>query len=397
MSHSHWLHPFLLISLLALLAPGHLKAGVCKTNSWSLKDMASSPVLVVGRVISIDVRAVSKSDHSRVARKTTAEIEVLRVALSPGTNSAAPMGRIKLHPIGSDAQAPDCPVPSLQPGQVLLLPLRANAKANVEPWQFIETAGFYLASPVTAEMAEPPLSGTGSRLFIVRELVNSFRQGSALDLFAVSLLLTSEGYYPEPDLPDQLAKQIPVDDARWARILSSLLLAFPGRPLTLASLQAGEPQQYRTQLQSSFHLAQLALGHLPGRAAAQAMVWQTLLADLPALTDSSAHGSALRLAARYLTLYQDDLVFIPALKAALNQDRPGSSAVALALVDKGQKDCLPEALTRASRVLRHPSADQLDLDAALLLVRRYGSGAERSELRATAMAFKKTIPLTQLT
>jgi hypothetical protein len=389
---------FLFAVLTALFSlPGLLEAGSCNVTHWSLSAIASAPVLVAGRVLALDP-PVSPVNQKRFGHllKRTAEIEVLR------STQPLPPGPLKIRFLSRDG--PDLShcrlgLPELLPGQVLLLPLRANTKPDLEPWQFIGVEGYSMTTLVAADMRESMPAGADSRAFIIRELVNSFHGDDPRALFAAASLLASQGPYLEPELSAQLARQQGCGDACWAQILSSLLLALPGQPLSLVALQTREPQQYWTQFQDAFRLAQHALTELPGRAAAETLVWQSLLANLSGLVDEPqpslwfySRSFALRAAVRYLVRYRDDPAFIEAVKMALRQDRPGSSALAGVLLEKGQEDFLPEALARAMQVLRRPASDESDLSAALLAVLRFGDGRQRNELASIAAGFKKTNP-----
>jgi hypothetical protein len=248
-------------------------------------------------------------------------------------------------------------------------------------------------------MRAPAPTAAEARPFIIGELVNSFRSRDPRALFSAADLLARQGVYLEPELSAQLEKQTGCEDACWAQILSSLLLALPGPPLSLMALQNREPQDYWSQSQDALRLAQYALSELPGRAAAETLVWQSLLGNTARLTDvpraarwSRADNFVLRATLRYLVRYRNDAAFVEAVKMALREDRPGSSVVAGALLEKGQEDCLPEALARAMKVLRRPADGESDLSAALLAVLRFGDRQQRNELAFIAAGFKKVNP-----
>jgi hypothetical protein len=80
------------------------------------------------------------------------------------------------------------------------------------------------------------------------------------------------------------------------------------------------------------------------------------------------------------------------MKAALRDDRAGSSALASALIEQGQMACLPEALVRAIKVVQRPAADGDDVVTAIHLILRYGTDEQRCQLAAFASEVKSTNP-----
>src|ERR1700676_5706389 len=86
----------IIIATLLLLAPAGVEAGFLKT--WQLKETASAPVLVVGRVV--DVQKTERVPDESLPWKAetwamTAEIQVLRSYISSG--EPAPVDRIRVH------------------------------------------------------------------------------------------------------------------------------------------------------------------------------------------------------------------------------------------------------------------------------------------------------------
>lgn len=385
----HW---SLFIGLVALLPSSALEAGLCLPHTWTLKEIADAPVLVTGRVVSLDrengPHFTGDPKQSAPPQRMTAEVEVLRFTQQAA--GAAPARRLKVRFTGRDG--PDfsfCPheLPELEPGQVLLLPLRGNLEGSSEPWQLIGAEGSGITTRVAEKMEEPAPAASDSRSFVIRELVNSFRRGDPFAVFTAASLVATQTDYLEPEFTAHLQRSIGSNNARWAQVLGNLLLSYPRRPLP-------DWPDFK-----GFPLAQLALSRLPGTAAAETLVWQTLVADLPGFADEPYHplfsynsSFALHAAERYLSRYGNDSRFIEAVKAALREDRPGSSALAAVLIEEGQTVCLPEALVRAMKVVRRPAADGDDVMAAIRLLLRDGTEDQRGQLAALAGEFKSTNP-----
>jgi hypothetical protein len=139
----------LFAGLLALLASSTLKASLCPPHLWTLNQIADAPVLVVGRVTSLEMENgphfTGAPQQSAPAQTMTATLKVLRFAQQAMGAGATPSGTLKIRFVGRDG--PDfssCAVdlPELQPGQVLLVPLRANLKGTSEAWQLIGADGY---------------------------------------------------------------------------------------------------------------------------------------------------------------------------------------------------------------------------------------------------------------
>lgn len=391
-----------LAALVALIPSPALNASLCSHHTWTLGEIAGAPVLVVGRVASLEMangpRLAGDPKQSALPQMMTAEVEVLRFTQQSKTAGARPTGRLKIRFLGRDG--PDFSFcarefPDLRPGRVLLLPLRANLEGASAPWQLIGTEGSGLTTQVSAEMEETGLAARDGRSFIIQELVNSFRHGEPLAVFAAASLEATQADYLEPDLTAQLQRSIGGNAVRWAQVLSGMILSYVGRSLTFEDVRAGNVDRHRFK---GFPLAQLALSQLPV-ATAETLVWQSLVADLSGFADEPYHplfayspSFALHPAVAYLSRYRSDAMFLEAVKTALRDDRPGSSFLAVRLIDEGQRGCLYEALDRALKVIRRSHADGDDLFASIRLVLGYGSEEQRRQLESLAVGFKSTNP-----
>ncbi len=392
-------------ALTALFSPGVLQASLCVEHAWNLDQIAEAPVLVVGRVLSLE-RAngphfTGDPRQSAPPQTITAEVRVLRSIQQPAPAVAKVSERISIRYVGRDG--PDfsfcpTPLPELEPAQVLLLPLAASPRSASESWQLIGADGYGMTTRVTAVLGESAPIAHDSRSFITRELVNSFRSGNPVALFTASSLVARQAGYLEPELTTGLETSIGHDTGRWAQILGSMLLTYADRPLTIAEVEAGKTDLDRPNLHG-FPLAQLALTHLSGRETAESLVWLSLVADVPGFADEPYHplfaykyNVALQDAIAYLSRYKENPALIEATKSALRADRPGSCFLAARLIDEGQKACLPEALDRAMKVIDRPAADADDLGVALRLVLRYGTGAQLRRLAALSIEFRSTNP-----
>jgi len=418
----------LALLVLIALSPA-LKAGLSMQRIWSLKEIADAPVLLVGRVVSLDPELGphlwGNPKTSAPEKEMTAEVEVLRFYQRPAAADAVPGEHLKIRFIGVDGPVfsfTPRDLPALEPGQVLLLPLRNKPRESSEPWQLVGEEGYGLTTRVAASMAEPALTSNDPRAFVIREVVNSLSHGDPIAILTAASLVARQAGYLEPELTSQLQSSIGSNSARWAQVLGNLLLNSRNVSLTVADVRAGkaEPDEKaaepapltekaakRAKLQAEIRargpnfkvlpLAQVALSNLPDAAHAETQVWQALLADVPAFADepryplfSGNSSEALGYTLNYLARYRDDPAFINAVRTALREDRSGSLAIAGNMIGEGQKACLPDALARAMKVISRPTAS--DVFFAIMLVLTQGSDEQRRQYVAVAQEFKNTNP-----
>ena len=389
--------------LVFLVSPLH--AGYCPMRNWTLAEIAGAPVLVVGRVMSLEMQLEPhfKGNPKRSApeQNMTAEITVLRVLEKPGGMGPTPAGHLRLRFVGRDG--PDfgpCPreLPQIEPGQVLLLPIQPNAQGTSRPWRLIGVEGDGMTIRVAEKMADPAPVAPDGRSFVMRELVNSFRSGDPNTEFIAASRIATEADYLEPELSAQLEQSLGGDMTRWIQLLASILISYPGgSPLTLADVRGGTTNSPWPRFQA-FPIAQLALRHLP-EASAEPLVWRAILNDLPSLTDEPYHplfsydrSFALHSAVTYLSRYRGNPPLLKAVLAALRNDRPGSCYLASRLIGQGQTAYLPVALARALTVIRRPESDGDDVFASILLLLQHGTAAQRRQITVTSAELQREYP-----
>ena len=84
------------------------------------------------------------------------------------------------------------PLPVIESGEVLILPLRENGNPASEPWQLTADSGMDITIPVRADAEyelAPPLS---ARAFLIREFASTLSRGTPAEVAAMSGYLSSE-------------------------------------------------------------------------------------------------------------------------------------------------------------------------------------------------------------
>lgn len=384
-----------------------MKGGFCPQHIWSLNEIADSPILLVARVTALETqdnhRFVRDPKFTAPEQNMTAEVEVLRFFQSTTVVGPAPPRKLQIRFLGRDG--PDfypClrELPSLAPGQVLLLPLHTHVKGSSEPWQLAGVDGYGMITRVAAKMKELALPTHDARLFIIRELVNSLSRGDPIARFTAASLMVRDVGYLKPDLSNDLEASVGKDAGRWAQILGNLLLQCPSPGLTVSDLRSGKTDLDGTHFSAlAQELVRLALSRLPDTATAETLVWQSLLADVPGFADEPYHplfaynsSFALSAAVHYLSRYGEEPAFIERVKTSLRENLPGSSALASALTGSAEKACLSEALSRALKVIARPAADESDLFSAIMLVLNKGSDEQIEQYEMLANQMKSANP-----
>ncbi len=376
-------------SILLLLAiPLTADAGLLRR--WGLQETANAPVLIAGRVLSVQ-RNQRDADASRrwssEVWATTAEIDVLRSYTHAGETIAA--NRIRVRFLGYGPSGPPCcsppaaDLPRLESGQVLIFPLLENANPASEPWRLIGDSGEYLTIPTAATLPESQGPPATARLFLLREIANSLGRGEPLDVAAAGRYIASQDLAGGQDLTGELMPLLePViaeDRQRWAEVATNIL-AGEGIPRPIiAELLSGNPQPADLRYRKSLLLAQAALRKLGASSDTDTLLIKTLIAEAPL----HAWGSGATLAE-----YANNPVATETLRQALRADLPGSSWIAFGFVRGGHRDVLPDALVRALKVADRPGADGTDLQGAAGLLRDYGSDRDLDKLAALVQKYQ---------
>jgi len=365
----------LLILVLFLCMSLRAEAGPVKV--WQLKETAAAPVLVVGSIL-----AVQKGERVRdgslprttETRAMTADVRVLRSCTSSGKPVA--VDRLRLRFLAYSPNLPPTvsfppPLPEVEPGQVLILPLQDNKNPVSESWQLVADEGEDLTIPLRAEIAYSWPLPTTARGFIIREIANSLSRGTPREVTAVAQYLAGQREDLTPELVPLLEPAIGKDTQRWAEVATSVL-ATTGIPRpSIAALLSGKAKPEQWRFEPSVFIAQAALRELGPSPETDDLLIKTLIADAPIHSWGSAG---------ILLEYADNIVTTETLRRALIEDLPGSSYIAWTLARNGHRAVLQEALARAVRVADRPNADLVDLQGAAALLRDYGNDQELQQL-----------------
>ena len=346
---------------------------------WQLDEIATARVLVVGQILATE-KDECVHDHSfwwsSSAWAMTAEVRILRSYVTSGKPIS--VGQLQLHFLACCTEGfTDGPILSgIEPGQVLVLPLREDKSLAWESWQLVPDEGIDMTLPTRAEMENigPPPS---ARAFLIREIANTLSRGTPGEVTAVGRYLAEQHENLTPDLMPLMEPAIDADRQRWAEVATGIM-ATTGVPRPsfsdLFSSMAGAERRWG---QKSVFIAQAALRELGASPETENLLIETLIADIPL----HAWGSA-----GVLLEYADNPLTIETLRQALNAELPGSTYVAWTFLRGGHQALLQEGLRRALKVVDQPSTDLTELQGAAALLRDYGSD---QQLRLLASLVKK--------
>jgi hypothetical protein len=362
--------------LLLVVMPAGAEAGFIKV--WQLTETAAAPVLVVGRVLG--VQKIERVPDESLPWKAetwamTTEFQVLRSYVGSGDPLAA--DRLKVHflaygpSVTMFVNGSPPPLTNIEPGQVLILPLRENKNPASELWQLIADSGTDLTIIARAEIADSGSPPATARAFLDREIANALSLGTPQEISAVAKYLAGQNEELTGELMAMLEPAIGADRQRWAEVGTSLL-ASQGIPRpSVADLLLGKATPKDWSDRQSLYLAQAALRKLKASPETDTLLIETLIADAP----WHAWGSA-----GALVEFGGNPVTTETLWQALRNDLAGSSYIAFVLVRSGNRAILPEALARALKVADRPDGDFTDLQGAVALLRDFGSDQDLKQL-----------------
>jgi hypothetical protein len=376
-----------------LLLPLGLQAGFMK--QWQLKETASAPVLVTGRVLAVHKNKRVSQDQLSWKAETwsmTADVEVLRFFTASGLLVNSHQIEVHFLSYGSSVtmfvNGTPPPLPHLTPGEVCILPLRENSNPASESWQLMADSGVDIAIPARAELEGEASAPTSARAFLIREIANTLSRGSPGEVFAVSGYLSHQMEDLSGDLTPMLSAAVGGDRQQWAEIAASLhaVLGIP-RP-TVADLFASKPEVLTNAWpgRGNLLLLQAALRKLQASPATNELLIRTWIADAP----FNAWGSA-----NSLIEYADDALTTASLRQALTNDLRGTSYIAMVLVNHGNKTILADAVARAFRVIDDPSglgSDFNEVQGAAALLRDHGSDQDLTRLAAAVRKYQPLDP-----
>jgi hypothetical protein len=224
--------------LLLLPLPLSLHAGFIK--EWQLKESASAPVVVAGRILSVHrSERVPENQLSWKAEtwSMTADVEVLRSF----TASGIPLGshQIQVHFL---AYGPSVTMfvngyppalPDIKSGEIRILPLRENTTPASEPWQLMADSGVNITIPVRADAKIEPAPPPSARAFLIREFANTLSRGTPGEVASLSSYLSRQWEDLSGELMPLLEALISDNRQQWAEIATSLHAArgtFTGFP-----------------------------------------------------------------------------------------------------------------------------------------------------------------------
>ena len=374
--------------LLLLLALG-LDAGFLK--QWQLREIASAPVLVTGRILGIQRNKRAPEDQLSWKAETwamTAEVEVLRSFRASGMPLPSDRIKVRFFAYGPSVKmfvnGYPPPLPNLATGDIRILPLRENVNPASEPWLLMADSGANITIRVRADSTGEPTPSPSGRAFLIREFANTLGRGTPSEIAGLSGYLSSEGEDLSGDLMPLVEAVAGDNRQRWAEIAAGLdaAMGIP-RPamadlFSAKSAVAGPAGPYRGLLP----ILQEALRKLRPSPETDELLIRCWIANAP----FNAWGSA-----GSLVEYAENPVTTEGMRQALRNDVRGSSYIAMALVNRGNRAILPDAVARAFRVVDAPAGfgtDFNEVQGAAALLRDYGSDQDLARLAAIVRKYQ---------
>jgi hypothetical protein len=379
--------------LLLLPLPLSLHAGFLK--EWQLKETASASVLVTGRIAAMHRNERVPEDQLSWKAETwsmTADVEVLRSFTASQMPLASHQIQVHFLAYGPSVTMFVCcsppPLPNIQPGETVILPLQENTSPASEPWRLMADSGMDITIPVRADAESEPAPPGSARAFLIRELANTFSRGTPAEIAALSGYLARKWEDLSGELMPLVEPAIGDNRQQWAEIATGLHAARGIPRPTVAELFSAKPEtlQKAGPLQGNLPLLWAALRKLQSSAETDDLLIRTWIANAP----FNAWGSA-----NSLVEYADRPVTTETLRQALRNDLRGSSYIAMVLANHGNTTILSDAVARAFRVVDDPTglgAGFDEVQGAAALLRDHGSDQDLMRLAAIVRKYQALDP-----
>jgi len=348
------------------------------TAVWLLSDLEKAPLLITGQVVSIQkIEQAAKESETwgHEVWRMTANIRVLRSFKTgePFAQDQIQLTFLQFAPNQALLSPP--PLPNIEPGETLVLPLKQNDDP-AKPWALLDYQGAHLTIPAHAELTESHAGPGTAHAFILRELSNVIAHGTRREMFAMASYLRSQSGATARELLPAVELQVaPNDQVRWLDIATGLITGVGIPRPTFAELRNPE-----AKIPDWAVIPRTALLKIGDPLEADPPIIQQLLADAPI----NAWGSAMS-----LLEFGDHPALIAGLRQALRDDVSGSCYIAWTQAHRGYTAVLDDALPRALRVLSQPDRT-VDVQGAAALLRDFGSDQQLQQLAALARKYQTT-------
>jgi hypothetical protein len=364
----------LVVCFVLIAIPHVARAGFIKV--WQLKEAAAAPVLVVGRVLSVQ-KGERVPDGSVAWTAETLSMTVKIQVLRSYPDSEHLAGEIDLHflaygpSVNQFVNGYPPPLPYLKPGRVEVFPLEENKHPGSEAWQLTADSGVNLTIPARAEMPDSEVPASTTRVFLDREIANAMSRGTSAEVAAIAGYLVNQYEDLTGELMPLVGPVIGDDRERWAEIATNIL-ASGGTPRpSVADFLSDKAKLKDWPGREGLFLARAPLAKLKASPDTDALLIKFWISESPLHAWGSANS---------LLEFGDNPITTETLRQALRDDLAGTSYIAWTLVRNGHRDTLAEAQARALKVVDRPDAGSDDLQGAAALLTEFGTEEQLKQL-----------------
>jgi hypothetical protein len=360
--------PFLIVFLCICAIP------VCQSfpsTSWQLEEIAKTAKVFA----TVKVESVSRSASPWVTGERTvtgrAQLLVLR-SFPASAISAGEAIQLDYETPAGDSGMSGPSVPDFQPGSILVVPLKPNAKPATDAWRLFADQGMGLIIPAIEQepaFASRPRNG---REYLLQEVASALATGRREDVFretwylGITMQRTDE--YAS-DIMRLLETRVSGDVDRWALISASLVSSFgvprPSFGEFIAGKYGANPGRWPGSLVEASAERLARLDHAEDELTRQLLY----ISDI----NEWGAGIALQEFAQNTSLVQE-------LRSMLGQRRPGSLNVAHNVMKAGQERIRDAAVAASLTTIRDPAANHSETQAACWVLRDFGNDAEFNKL-----------------
>jgi len=342
------------------------------TSVWQLEEIAKTAKVFV----TVKVESVNRSSSPWETGKRTvtarAQLLVLRSLPASGISAGETiqLDYETLPPGDSGLSGPS--VADFQPGSILVVPLKSNAKPATDVWRLFADEGMGLVIPAIEQepaFADRPNNGME---YILQEVASTLAVGRREDVFRETWYLgitmqRTDGY--ESEIMRMLETKVSGDVDRWALISASLVSSFGVPRPTFEEFITGKYGANPGRWQGSLVEA------LAQRLALFDHAEDELTRQLLYLSDINEWGAGIA-----LQEFAQNASLVRELRSMLGERRPGSLNVARNVIKAGQVRIRDAAVTAALATIRDPAANHSETQAACWVLRDFGDDAQFNQL-----------------
>jgi len=335
---------------------------------WPFEAIAQAPVLATC-IVEQTRRDPRPSGSERPVVPALAHLQILR-SFPPSAIPAGERVLLVFDALSKETGMDGPNVPRLEPGDIVVLPLKLNPDPSSNPWRLIADDNASLVIPAiigNPPFAAPPENG---RDFLLYEMAAAMLAGTRPEMLAeagyISNVYTQRSI--AAGLMSLLESKLAATDDRWASIAAALLSSMAVPRPSVADLRNGKDTDKGRYSGSLIAAVLQKLG--PSENARQ-----SLIHHLVVNADIASWGVGMT-----VPEFAQEPNLVRELREMLRARSPGSLSVARSILIAGQREILEDATALSFYYLSAPGAERSEVQAACWVIRDFGTAGQFDRL-----------------